>query len=75
MPNISNSSCQRHPHPHTQSQTWLAAWRATNIWTPDGLLLFPCFQSTVGADKNGTPVFVHFSAQDASISIIPVAIM
>ena len=23
--------------------------------------------NTVGADKNGTPVFVHFSAQDASI--------
>ena len=31
--------------------------------------------STVGADKNGTPVFVHFSAQDASILIISVAIM
>ena len=31
--------------------------------------------STVGADKNGTPVFVHFSAQAASISIISVAIM
>ena len=30
---------------------------------------------TVGADKNGTPVFVHFSAQDASILIFSVAIM
>ena len=30
---------------------------------------------TVDADKNGTPVFVHFSAQDASILIISVAIM
>ena len=30
---------------------------------------------TVGADKNGTPVFVHFSAQDASISNISEAIM
>ena len=32
-------------------------------------------QYTVGADKNGTPVFVHFSAQGASILIISVAIM
>ena len=30
---------------------------------------------TVGADKNGTLVFVHFSAQAASISIISVAII
>ena len=30
---------------------------------------------TVGADKNETLVFVHFSAQGASISIISVAIM
>ena len=29
---------------------------------------------TVGADKNETLVFVHFSAQGASISIISVAI-
>ena len=30
---------------------------------------------TVGADKNGTPDLVHYSAQDASILIISVAIM
>ena len=30
--------------------------------------------TTVGADKNGTPVFVHCSAQAASILIISVAI-
>ena len=30
---------------------------------------------TVGADKNGTPVFVHFSAQAASNSNISEAIM
>ena len=30
---------------------------------------------TVGADKNGTPDFVHYSAQDASILIFSVAIM
>ena len=33
------------------------------------------FSSTDGADKNGTLVFIHFSAQAASISIISVAIM
>ena len=31
--------------------------------------------NTVGADKNGTLVFVHFSAQAASISISSVAII
>ena len=31
--------------------------------------------NTVGADKNGTPVFVHFSAQAASNSNISEAIM
>ena len=31
--------------------------------------------NTVGADKNGTPVFVNFSALDASILIISAAIM
>ena len=30
---------------------------------------------TVGADRNETLVFVHFSAKGASISIISVAIM
>ena len=38
-------------------------------------LEYPHVRPTVGADKNGTPVFVHFSAQAASNSNISEAIM
>ena len=36
---------------------------------------YPLVMVTVGADKNGTLIFVHFSAQAASISISSVAII
>ena len=38
-------------------------------------LVIGCDVITVGADKNGTPIFVHFSVQAASISISSVAII
>ena len=39
------------------------------------MYIFVPYRCTVGADKNGTPVFVHFSAQAASNSNISEAIM
>ena len=48
-------------------------------WVPEMsslviVMLIKKLQNTVGADKNETLVFVHFSAQGASISVISVAI-
>ena len=56
------------PHPLAELTT---EWSDGNYESSHILTLI---LHTVGADKNETLVFVHFSAQGASISIISVAI-